>query len=285
MLAAMKHAVARSWRTWLYELLTYVGTDRLRRTGHGRRGRWITRAAQRLLGGGSVEVRGGAGSRLRLATDHLAIDHEQGYGLLRGVLEPEVQEALRRHVAPGATVFDVGANIGFFSLLAAALAGPTGRVEAFEPVPANAEATRANAALNGFHTVTVHEVAVSDHQGFERLCVPAETSWAHLADRGWHRDTEREFTVPLVVLDQEIAEGRVPVPSVVKIDVEGSEVSVLSGLRETLAANDLIVICELHRTNDEVVHLMSALGYTAENLEGTADVAAAGPVHVLLRRA
>jgi FkbM family methyltransferase len=283
---AVFSALSRSWRTWVYLLLTYVGARRLRALEERRFGRWIVDQLGVVVCGGAVRVGGSPPAfGLLLSTDHFAVDHAQAYGLVRGVIEPSVQEALRRHVKPGAVVFDVGANLGFFSILSARLAGPGGRVEAFEPVPASADAIRANAALNGLANVRVNEAAVSDHGGAMKLWLAPERSQAHLVDRGVRRDTDQAITVRLVALDDEIEEGRLPVPSVLKIDVEGSEIAVLAGLRRTLDAHDLVVICELHETNAEVLEVAAELGYLAENIDGTTSVGDAGPIHVLFRRA
>jgi FkbM family methyltransferase len=281
---AMAAALRRSWRTWLFTLITYIGRDRLISLGQSTVGRPILRLLRAVLAGGSIHVRGGAGFGLRLSTDHLPMDHVQGYGLVRGTLEPEVQEALRRHVGPGAVVFDIGANLGFFSLLSASLAGPTGRIEAFEPVPSSAAAVRANASLNSFSNVRVHDVAVADKPGEARLWVPVDASWAHLDLHGRHPNTDFEVVVSVVSIDREIAAGHLPVPHVVKIDVEGAEVGVLRGMRETLAAHELVVICELHESNREVLSLANELGYAVTNLQGTVAVDEAGPIHVLITR-
>jgi FkbM family methyltransferase len=275
--------VGRFLRTSAYGALTFAGSHRLARIGERRLGRLALRATQRALSGGWVKVPGGAGFGLRLSTEHLPIAHHQGYGLIRGVLEPGVQEALRREVRPGAVVYDIGANIGFFSLLSARLAGPDGRVEAFEPVPASAMAVRANAALNGFPTIAVHNVAVSDRHGSGTFLVPVESGWSHLADRGWHESTRRQLDVALVALDDQIARELLPPPDVVKIDVEGSEIAVLRGLSETLRSRSVVIVCELHETNVEILELMHEIGYAVENLDGTEPVAYAGPIHVLAR--
>jgi FkbM family methyltransferase len=281
----MAAAIRRSWRTWLFTLLTYIGRERLVALGGGPAGRLLLRCLRALITGGFIRVRGGAGFGLLISTDHLPLDHVQGYGLVRGVLEPEVQEALRRHVAPGAVVLDVGANIGFFSMLSASLTGPTGRVDAFEPVAASAAAIRTNAALNNFSNVQVHEVAVADRSGEARLCVPVDPSWAHLDAHGRHPNTDFEVAVPLISIDEEIAQGRLPVPDVVKIDVEGYEAGVLSGMRATLSAKEIVIICELHESNREVLSLAEDMGYEVANLQGTAPVVEAGPIHVLITRA
>jgi FkbM family methyltransferase len=280
----MAAPLSRVVRSALYASATRVPTAQfltLRGRTGGRIALWL---AERLLRGGSVTVAGGAAARLLLSSDHLPLGHSQGYGLVRGVLEPSVQEALRRHVGPGAVVFDVGADIGFFSLLSARLAGPSGRVEAFEPVPASAAAVTANARLNGFgERITVHQVAVSDHEGCATLLLGVDRTWSHLSERGLSPSARTPIDVRVIRLDDRIAAGELPLPDVVKLDVEGSEIAVLGGLSRTLRAHRPVVICELHETNGEVVALLSDHGYTVENLDGTAPVLDAGAVHVLGR--
>jgi FkbM family methyltransferase len=248
-------------------------------------GRLLLTAGQRALAGGSLTITAGAAGRLLLDGRYLPIGHPLGYGIVRGVVEPSVQEALRRNVAPGMTVYDIGADIGFFTILSARLTGPSGRVEAFEPVSESVRAVRANGSLNGFGNVRVHEVAVSDHEGHEPFLVQTERSWSHLSDRGEHPDTREQAQVELICLDEQIRRGTLPAPDVVKIDVEGSEGAVLRGLGQTLRSRRVTVVCELHETNAEVVELLSGFGYSVENLDGTAPVLAAGPVHILARKA
>src|SRR5512135_3645063 len=72
-----------------------------------------------------------------------------------GTYEPELQAALREFLAPGQTVYDVGANIGYISLLMARQVGPGGCVYAFEALPANVERIRANIDLNHLANVSV----------------------------------------------------------------------------------------------------------------------------------
>jgi FkbM family methyltransferase len=241
-----------------------------------RRGHW-------LVGRGAVVVAAGPGKDLRLGARDLPLTHTQAYGLVRGSLEPSVQEALRRIVRPGAVVYDVGANLGFFSLLAARLAGDDGVVEAFEPVPASAAALRRNAQLNAFTSVRVHEVAVADGDRTGTLLVTGQPSCSHLADRGRHPDTRAEIRVPVVALDTLVARGDLRAPDVVKIDVEGSELAVVAGMREILRRSRPVLVCELHATNREFAALMADAGYAIENLDGPRPVEDAGHVNVLAR--
>jgi FkbM family methyltransferase len=241
------------------------------------------RVAAPVLRSGPVSVGNGLGRGLLIGTDALGLDHVQGFGLVRGLLEPAVQEALRRHVAPGAVVWDVGANLGFFSLLAARLGA--GRVEAFEPVAANAAAVRANAARNGYDGVVhVHEAAMGAADGRASLHVVGdEASWSHLADRGRHPGTTATLEVAVVRGDGLVASRAAAPPAVVKVDVEGSELDVLRGMTSVLAEHRPVLVVETHETNAELVALLDAAGYACENLDGPEPVASAGPVHVLAR--
>lgn len=121
-----------------------------------------TFAVQRFVNGGPVCIEGGVGKGLAFAPDAVPLGHVQAHRVVRGSHEVGGQEALRRSVAPGAVVYDVGANVGFFSLIAARLTGVAGQVHAFEPIPENVAGIRANATANDF-AIQIHEVAVSDY--------------------------------------------------------------------------------------------------------------------------
>ena len=150
----------------------------------------------------------------------------------------EVPEArfVRRLLRPGDHVLDVGANVGFFTLIAAARVGPGGRVAAVEPIPHNVGVLKENLRLNGFGQVTVTQAAAGDHAGEIRLGLdhpdPRETGVSGHYTEGGARDA---LTVPLVTVD-ELLRGR-PRLRLAKIDVEGSEPRVLAGMAETLAAD------------------------------------------------
>ncbi|HWH13666.1 MAG TPA: FkbM family methyltransferase [Miltoncostaeaceae bacterium] len=147
----------------------------------------------------------------------------------------EVPEArwVRRLLRPGDLVVDVGANVGFFTLLAAAAVGPGGRVHALEPIPANAEVLERNLALNGLRNVAVRRAAAGDHEGEIRLGLdhpdPGERGVSGHYTEGGAREA---IAVPVVTLDALLAGG--PPARLVKIDVEGAEPRVLAGMARTL---------------------------------------------------
>jgi FkbM family methyltransferase len=186
-----------------------------------------------------------------------------------GKMEPSVQRTLRAIIRPGDVFFDVGANVGFFTILGARLVGESGSVVAFEPEPENVAALRDNVGLNAFSNVVVVASAVSSSSGVAHLQVP-------------HRATARllpvdrvDVTASQVVttsIDDFVTEHPELKPEVVKIDVEGHEAEVIRGMRETLARLRPIVLCELHRTNLEVAAAFDEAGYRTTVLDGPGPV-------------
>ncbi|MCW3064331.1 MAG: FkbM family methyltransferase [Solirubrobacterales bacterium] len=238
-------------------------------------------AAERWYASGVVAFSPVVGAELLLDASTAPITHVQVGDLVRGELETPVQEAFRRRLRAGDVVFDVGANVGFLTLVAGAIVGSGGRVVAWEPVPESADAIRRNAALNDMGWVQVREAAAGAEAGTQTLLEVDERSWSHLADRGRHPRTQSEREVRVEALDALVLSGELPPPRLVKIDVEGSEVAVLPGMRRLLSDYRPDLVVELHGTNAEVADLLEPLGYALENLDGPAPVREAGPVHVL----
>ena len=118
--------------------------------------------------------------------------------------------------------------------------------------------------------------AVAGRPGWGRLQIVDDQSWSKLEQFGEHPFTERVIDVPCVTIDDLVSAGRAPPPTVVKIDVEGAELDVLAGMRETIAAHQPAIICELHDTHAAFVAAMEACGYRVINLEGTLPMREAG---------
>jgi FkbM family methyltransferase len=202
-------------------------------------------------------------------------------GYVLGTTEPGVQQALVDLLEPGMTFYDVGANMGFFSVIAARRVGPGGRVRSFEPVPGSARTLRHNAALNAAENIDVVEAAVGAHPGRAALAVTAESVQAHLAEIDTHVPAVETIEVEVTSIDAEVAAGR-PAPDLVKIDVEGAELTVLEGMLTTLEEHAPFVICELHGTNAEVCDFFEQLDYQLDSLEEVADVRTFdGPLHLV----
>ena len=182
-----------------------------------------------------------------------------------GRVEALVQRALRDLVRPGDTFFDVGANVGFFTILGARLVGPSGSVVAFEPQPESREALLSNIALNGFSNVLVDPRAISSSSG------TAVLDWhnpptARLVGGSQHR-TNRSVSVDTTSIDEFLIEHPSLAPEVVKIDVEGHEIAVIRGMRRTLAEHGPVILCEMHRTNRDLASELASVGYRMRVLE------------------
>lgn len=235
-----------------------------------RRG-WLA-PLERVLLRGDLNVLGGMGARMRLQGETFAPWGAQAYAVLTGTHEVQVQEALRRTVGAGDVVWDVGANIGALSLLAAQVVGPTGRVIALEPEAGCAAAIRANAKRNDLDWLEVREVAATDRSRDVELIVVDDTLWTRLASVSEHAlQTDRR-----VVAGRALDDLDAPPPALVKIDVEGAELEVLAGMRRVLDEAQPVVVCEMHGRNREFCAAMEQAGYDVLNLDGPEPLAAAG---------
>jgi FkbM family methyltransferase len=206
-----------------------------------------------------------------------------GYAL--GTTEPLIQDVFAEHVPRGGIVWDIGANIGFYTLIAARLVGQ-GTVVAFEPLPSNQEAIRRNLALNGMANVEVSPLALGEIEGTADLQIHSSPTWAKLdtsADTGFQEELEvaGHVRVPVATIDSQLIDGAAP--GLVKIDIEGGEVAALRAARRLLSEVRPTVICEMHGTNAAVTDILESHGYTVSTIE-TPDIPpreARWDVHVL----
>jgi FkbM family methyltransferase len=212
---------------------------------------------------GLVEVRVAAGD-LAGFTIQLDMQIDKDYWL--GTYEPELQSALRELIPTGAVIFDVGANIGYVSLLLAKATGVNGKVYAFEALPSNVEQLRHNVALNGMEQrVTVIDRAVTQAPGAVHFLVHASGGMGKVAGSAGREDRyQSEVTVAGISLDEFVHGEGNPPPQVVKMDIEGGEVLALPGMRRVLAEARPLMLMELHGPEASRVawETLTACGYT-----------------------
>ncbi|MDP2005235.1 MAG: FkbM family methyltransferase [Rubrivivax sp.] len=221
---------------------------------------------RRGSGIGTLSVGVGAGLRLDPSTSNP--DYATGAN------ELPVQQALAQHLSSGGVFYDVGANIGFLTLIGARLVGPAGRVLAFEPVPRNAAAIRRNAALNGFATIQVIEKALTRRSGIGELALAAYAGGAVLAEVDTPPDSAGTLSVELASIDDLVELSGYPAPGFVKIDVEGAELDVLEGMERTAARCRPVILCEvddaepagLARKQQAIEQWLAAHGYRFSEL-------------------
>ena len=203
-----------------------------------------------------VKVAAGELAGLRLALD---LQSEKEYWL--GTYEPALQAALRALVRPGMVAYDVGANIGYITLMFRRLVGKSGRVFAFEALPENVERLRRNIELNrekyfqGFDSeVTIFSGAVVDRSGPVSFILgpsnsmgKAEGSAERHSAEGYKRvENAQAIEVAGISLDEFVYQEGNPPPQVVKIDIEGGEALALPGMRHVLDEARPLVLIELH---------------------------------------
>jgi FkbM family methyltransferase len=155
--------------------------------------------------------------------------------------EPHVTAAIRRALGPGMIFVDIGANIGFFTILGAHLVGANGRVYAFEPYQLNVKLLYASAKLNGFEHIAVFPFAASDGEGllaFDNVGSNGQVTTPH-ADLPSVLDTTLVYGARLDTVLRDVA--RV---DVIKVDVEGAEYRALHGGRELLARSRPTIFSE-----------------------------------------
>ena len=173
-------------------------------------------------------------------------------GHLKGQYEPYMQDALIRLLRPEMTVYDVGAHAGFHTLFCALRARQT---IAFEPHPGNRASIERQLGLNPQLNVRLVPYALSDSNGPSALAEPSNSSMAFVSSAG-------EIPIELRTLDSLVAQG-IPPPDLIKIDVEGHELSVLRGGAETIRAYRPIILCDRNdeSTSKEVADMLAEFSY------------------------
>lgn len=216
--------------------------------------------------------------RCRRGAVNWALDLNEGIDLsiyLLGAYEPRTLRAYEPLIRPGAVVFDIGANIGAHTLHFARLAGPTGRVFAFEPTDFACAKLRANLALNPRLAP-----GVSLQQHFlvaDRSVAPppaVASSWPVASETGslnaWHGSEKGSATATAITADDFCAQAGISRLDFVKLDVDGHEWAVLQGFRASLARFRPIIIVEIApfiyagdkaQEFDDFIRFLAGLGY------------------------
>lgn len=174
-----------------------------------------------------------------------------------GVWEPETTKVIRKLASKGLTAIDVGANMGYYTLLMAQAIGAGGMVIAFEPMtPAYARLQR-NHRLNNLNNVVLERKALSDFNG-ERLVV-FPTSWRlDLQQKPLPPETVAYTTLDSYILSHSALLRHV---DLIKLDVDGNEYSVLAGAIATIKQFTPRIILEVNVDSIDVLDLLKTLGY------------------------
>jgi len=191
--------------------------------------------------------------------------------------EPEEAAFFRKEIQPTDICFDIGGNVGFFTMLMAARA-KHGAVHVFEPIPFNAALIQTNALLNEFKNVFVRNFAVGSSSGTAQFSIAVDSAYSSMRSTGRRRE-ESSIAVPVITLDHYVTKYDVGRVDILKVDVEGAEGMVVSGAMGILsnrAIRPRMILLELFEVNlrpfetdvQTIVNEMINHGYSASALIG-----------------
>ncbi|MGA1869109.1 MAG: FkbM family methyltransferase [bacterium] len=191
---------------------------------------------------------------------------------LNGVWEKEVTEFILSRIKPGFIVLDIGADIGYYTLLFAKLVGPSGHVVSFEPIPKAKWYLDKNIEINKFNNVTSHSFALFDKKGYVCLEDPFHTSKINPSKQNI---SSNDIRVEMKVFDECAAEMGITQVNLVKIDVEGAELNILRGMRNTLQEQHPALLVEVHPQQiqtfnfsaPDIIDFLSELNYQIEPVD------------------
>ncbi len=184
-----------------------------------------------------------------------------GTSFYRGQYEPEKTRAIGTVVQPKDVVFDIGAHVGYFTVLMSDIVGEQGRIIAFEPRDINKKFLKRHLKANHCNNVEVIEACVGDREGKARLETRVGTGTGFVSDTG-------NIEVDMVVLDELVDSGKLPKPDFIKMDVEGGEMMVLQGAKHLIETHKPRMILATHgdEIDAECQAFLKERGYELEDI-------------------
>jgi FkbM family methyltransferase len=195
------------------------------------------------------------GSWMLLRTDDPGISKEL---LLTGVHEERTTAIVKKELKEGMNIIEVGANVGYYSLLESRLIGKAGTVYAIEPVPENFERLNENIIINNRDNIISYNFAISDHPGSADFFLTNESNWGSMVDPAsdfistsmteklQERHNEK-ITVQTKTVDEFVKNQGITEVNLIRMDIEGYEIQALNGMKELLdSSTNLRLLIEVH---------------------------------------
>lgn len=186
--------------------------------------------------------------------------------IFKGIHEPATTRVFKKILKQGDIVVDIGANVGYFTLMASQLVGWRGKVYAFEPDPTNMKLLNENARLNNLDNIQSYMMALDNHTGTDVLHTCSREPARHSLVKTKEHDG-KELT--LVAKLDDILSFELPKVRLLKTDTEGNELAVLQGARQTiLNSKDIILIVEINFEALKVckIEVAELIDYIADDL-------------------
>lgn len=210
----------------------------------------------------------------RIHDYRLRIDlHDPGLSrdvAVRGTREEQLKYVIERVVAPGDVILDVGANIGYYTIMLSKLVGETGMVYAIEPEPRNFERLQKNVQLNGIESIVeTHQIGASDAVGTGTLHVSRHSNLHSFLGPTGADDTKGDQNIELPLTDvSTFIQGKRRV-DLLRMDIEGYEVEVISGLEAAIVdgswTGKILFECHFPRYDDDSHSMRKPLRMLFEN--------------------
>ncbi len=180
-----------------------------------------------------------------------------------GTYEPTIQNLFAKNITSGSIVFDIGAHVGFYTLLASRLVEAGGKVVAFEPLPDNLTYLYRHLEINRVPNVEVIEAAVSDTSTILRFKQGSHSSMGAIAPGG-------ELEVKAVSLDELLRDGKIAPPDFIKMDIEGAEYQALHGAKMLLSTYHPVIFLATHSPSlhRDCWEFLESLGYKLKAVTG-----------------
>ncbi|MCX7715971.1 MAG: FkbM family methyltransferase [Endomicrobia bacterium] len=181
--------------------------------------------------------------------------------------EKPLAELFKEYVKEGYVVYDIGAHIGYFSLLSYVLTGTTGKIYAFEPNKYNLFLLSQHIRVNKCKNVVIVDKAVSDKVGVVMFSLGNGSGTGRISDKG-------EYEVETTTLDKFVLEDRNEIPDLIKMDVEGEELNVLRGGMKFLSKYRPILFVSTHSNKlyKDCYSYLVEIGYKISGIEGMQDL-------------
>jgi FkbM family methyltransferase len=182
----------------------------------------------------------------------------QRHAFWLGGYEPQMQALMARELKKGRTFYDIGANVGFYTLLGSFCVAP-GCVFAFEPLPANVEFLKRHLAINQVRNVRVLQVAISDEIGTAKFRAEPTGAMGQL-------DSSGNVNVNMSTIDALLATREITPPDFIKMDIEGAECKALFGARECFQQHKPVLFLATHgkEIHDRCCDLLWSWKYKVE---------------------
>ena len=212
---------------------------------------------------GTVEVNMG-GINYKLDLNKL-IDNKVFYGNW----EPTITFMFKKIIKPGMVVLDVGANMGYYTLLSAKLMKGTGKIYAFEPTSGGFKRLKTNISLNNFNNIKIENIGLSNEN--KKIKAKIRHSWKldGLVE-------PKEDNINMMKLDDYLQKNKINKVNFIKIDVDGYEYEVLKGAEKTLKKDKPVLCLEMGDyegknpgySRQEIISLLNSLNYSFHYEDG-----------------